>query len=117
MSDSKIVPSTFLYSTYSFIDFLSKTMDLQAKLQDKRPNSIAGSYEINTLIYNDQDLPLDKVEGLDHVYHFYTRGSLKDKNTMSQEIRTVSNMKCDDLLTVLNISNSLQPDAKKVYQK
>ena len=82
-SSMPVMISSFVNDIIHFCNIIDECYHKQYKPKEKTGNA---QLDINTLIYNDCDLPFDK-EG-DGVYHFMYNDSIKDRD------KIVSKLKC-----------------------
>ncbi len=115
MSSQPVLPSPFLSDIENFIKFASEVYDSQDRTVGRITDKVIGidndTFSINALVYNDVEIPFEKVK--DNVYHVILSGNIKD---LSQLTTLSSNASCNDFDNVLQVSKEIMDGKRKVLK-
>lgn len=113
LSSTPIVPSTFIQDIDNFTKFINECYASQPKtakaVTDEALDMNDYRLNIDTLVYNESELPFDVIE--DGVYHF------EYKSDKSDQPDYLSMLKCENPEKALEISKRIMSGQSKVLKK
>ena len=113
LSSTPIVPSTFIQDIDNFTKFINECYASQPKtakaVTDEALDMNDYRLNIDTLVYNESELPFDVIE--DGVYHF------EYKSDKSDQPDCLSMLKCENPEKALEISKRIMSGQSKVLKK
>ena len=113
LSSTPIVPSTFIQDIDNFTKFINECYASQPKtakaVTDEALDMNDYRLNIDTLVYNESELPFDVIE--DGVYHF------EYKSDKSNQPDYLSMLKCENPEKALEISKRIMSGQSKVLKK
>lgn len=112
MSNTQVIPSTYLEDITVFIEMLSKIHFNELNETNNNLSETLAFIAINCLVYNDEPLGYDKVN--DNVYNFtYSSKITTDIDASIEPLNeAVSTMQCSDLTNAKVASDNLTKDTK-----
>ncbi len=110
MSNYQVIPSNYLTAIKGFA-YLVRNFIVERNIQMKTDSNYYGIYNINSLIYNPEDLNYDKIA--DNVYSVEIAGKI-DKSTGFENI---VELPCVDIESAIKASNSIMNQKVKTKSK
>lgn len=110
MSNYQVIPSNYLTAIKGFV-YLVRKFIIEKNIQMNADSNSYGIYNINSLIYDSEDLNYDKIA--DNVYSVEISGDI-DKST---EFENIAELQCVDIESAINASNSIMNQKVKTKKK
>lgn len=110
MSNYQVIPSNYLTAIKGFV-YLVRKFIIEKNIQMNADSNSYGIYNINSLIYDSEDLNYDKIA--DNVYSVEISGDI-DKST---EFENIAELQCVDIESAINASNSIMNQKVKTKTK
>lgn len=82
MSNCPIIPSNYLYEIHTMLKFMIRCFRIQMENTKNVAVSPNQKFEVNALVYSENDLLFDHVGGLDDVYHVFFEKTAQDESDL-----------------------------------